>query len=393
MVAVGEFIGGVLLTLFAGLLNGSWNIVVKPTAPPSLRAVGTQEDKPPKWEYEHAWMSMMINAIPVNVAICFALIAPDMLFSIVSDSTTSDVLLICLFSFLWGLGTYGFGLSIQIAGLGMGTTLNMSVIVVVGTFLPLLLDVEAKLATASGYIIVGGLFVCTLSFLAAAKALTLKDLDEALLTHEPSNLSDPNDAELTIFPSPIISTSKSSPSPPPEYSTFSKVLVCVVSGILCTMLQFAFVFSEDMRNIAETEYGVPAALTAGVTFFFAITICPIPNILIPLYKLHRSSTLTHLTSAPDSKSNYLKTLFLMSLPWVVQSHLYGLSAASLLGPTLGSAVGWPLLIVTTNVTGLVIGWKFLGEWEKAKEKTINVMKTSIALSIFGLAIVSVGGLI
>jgi len=59
----------------------------------------------------------------------------------------------------------------------------------------------------------------------------------------------------------------------------------------------------------------------------------------------------------------------MSLPWVVQSHLYGLSAASLLGPTLGSAVGWPLLIVTTNVTGLVIGWKFLGEVRKSEERS------------------------
>ncbi|GMH59647.1 hypothetical protein TrRE_jg8080 [Triparma retinervis] len=105
-------------------------------------------------------MTMMASAIPLNVAICFSLIKPSTLFDIIGSSKTSDVALICVFSFLWGLGTYGFGLSIQIAGLGMGTTLNMGVIVVVGTFLPLLLD--SKLDTSSGYTIIGGLFVCTL---------------------------------------------------------------------------------------------------------------------------------------------------------------------------------------------------------------------------------------
>lgn len=83
----------------------------------------------------------------------------------------------------------------------------------------------------------------------------------------------------------------------------------------------------------------------------------------------------------------------MALPWVVQSHLYGISAASLLGPDYGAAVGWPLLIVTTNVTGLVIGWKFLGEWDLAKPETIRYIKFSLALSVLGLGIVSIGGLL
>jgi hypothetical protein len=160
MVDAGLFVGGVVVTLFAGILNGSWNICVKPDAPALVRAVEPEGEKE-GWNYDHAWMSMMSSAIPINLAICFAFIKPSSLFDIVASSTTSDLALICVFSFLWGLGTYGFGLSIQIAGLGMGTTLNMGVIVVVGTFLPLLLDVQSKLNTASGYTIIGGLMICT----------------------------------------------------------------------------------------------------------------------------------------------------------------------------------------------------------------------------------------
>ncbi|GMH59643.1 hypothetical protein TrRE_jg8079 [Triparma retinervis] len=159
------------------------------------------------------------------------------------------------------------------------------------------------------------------------------------------------------------------------------------------MLQFSFVFSKDMRDIAESQYSVPASLTSAVTFFFAITICPIPNVLIPLIKLTRNGKLSHLHKSPSSTSNFFKTLLLMSLPWVVQSHLYGISAASLLGPDYGPAVGWPLLIVTTNVTGLVLGWKFLGEWDLAKPRTIKYIKVSLALSGIGLGIVSIGGLL
>lgn len=426
MVDTGLFVSGVAITLAAGLLNGSWNTCVKDNAPSLFKTLNDG------WTYDIAWCTMMMSAIPVNIILCFAFISPATLGEIISSSTTSDVVLICVFSFLWGLGTYGFGISVQIAGLGMGTTLTMGVIVVVGTFLPLLLDIESKLNTASGYTIIGekeqelkqrlyinptlfvlasliagGLFVCSLSFLSAAKALTLKDADEAFVTPPPTppTIDDPEDPtedptvdptseiELTLpkpkFPNAISRNSTASP----EYSTFTKVTVCVISGILCTMLQFSFVFSKDMRDIAETKYSVPAALSSAVTFFFAITICPIPNILIPLYKIVKAGDISLIYNSPSSTSNYLKTLFFMAVVWVVQSHLYGISAASLLGPEYGPAVGWPLLIVTTNVTGLVIGWKLLGEWDMAKERTIKFIKISLILSVIGLGIVSIGGLI
>ena len=51
-----------------------------------------------------------------------------------------------------------------------------------------------------------------------------------------------------------------------------------------------------------------------------------------------------------------------------QSHLYGVAANALLGD-YGDAIGWPILIVTTNVTGLMVGWRFLGEWDNARAET------------------------
>ncbi|GMH78302.1 hypothetical protein TL16_g07746 [Triparma laevis f. inornata] len=290
----------------------------------------------------------------------------------------------------------------------MGTTLTMSVIVVVGTLLPLLLDPTNKLLTIQGLTICFGLAVCGLSFWAAAVALKRKDIDEenaSKIEMKKVNAAavvdvvDVVDVEAvtvksqTPFPnSPNPPTRRLAVVLPPTYSTFYKVMVCCISGILCTMLQFAFVFSSPLRTIAEETHSLSPVRSAGITFIFAITICPIPNILIPLYTLKKNNTLASFTSSPHAKSNLLKCILIMSTPWVIQSHLYGLAANSLLGD-YGDAIGWPLLIVTTNVTGLIIGWRVLGEWKEASEGTIKCIVGSIGFSIVGLGIVSAGGFV
>ena len=140
--------GGVALTLLAGVLNGSWNMSVKHRSPRILRIIGDVEQG--GWDHRLAWMVMMIHATWINLLLSLLLIPPSTIGAVISSSKGSDVGLVVFFSFLWGLGTYGFGLAVQIAGIGMGTTLTMGVIVVIGTFLPLVLDVKGKLATLSG---------------------------------------------------------------------------------------------------------------------------------------------------------------------------------------------------------------------------------------------------
>ena len=89
----------------------------------------------------------------------------------------------------------------------------------------------------------------------------------------------------------------------------------------------------------------------------------------------------------------LKTFLFIACPWVFQSYLYGLSANALLGAELGAAVGWPVLIVTTNTTGLIIGWKVLKEWDAAGVGAVNMIKMAILSSVLGLGVIAVGGII
>lgn len=54
---------------------------------------------------------MMIFSIPINIVICLGLLTPTIFVETLKEGTTGDIILICFFSFLWGLGTYGFGMS------------------------------------------------------------------------------------------------------------------------------------------------------------------------------------------------------------------------------------------------------------------------------------------
>jgi hypothetical protein len=73
-------------------------------------------------------------------------------------------------------------------------------------------------------------------------------------------------------------------------------------------------------------------------------------------------------------------------------HLYGLASGSLLGE-YGSALGWPLLIASTNLTGLAFGVFVLAEWSQASEKTLSLLYKSLSLTAFGMLIISAGGFI
>lgn len=359
------FILGAFLTIVAGVLNGSWIISTSKNAAPLIRSIKSSDDDPiSTWKFDHAWLAYSANSLWVNLVISFLLVPPATLFEVISDAPTADLLAVLSFSILWGLGTYGFGFALKIAGVGLGTTLTMSVIVVVGTLLPLLQDIDGKLLTTSGAIILFGLAICAAAFAAAAKAMQLKEAKE-------------EDETLT---------EKS------RRSTTFKVFVCVTAGVLASMLQFAFVFSEAMRLSLQNDYDLSSDRSSGLTFFFAITACTIVNIILPGIKLRRSQTLHLLfTNKQTSRHSWTKTLFIMAVPWVTQAQLYGLCANSLLGEQYGAAIGWPLLIVTTNATGLILGWKLLAEWVDAPPAAIKWLVISLIISGVGLIIIAVGG--
>jgi hypothetical protein len=143
--SAGAIVGGLVLVIFAGCLNGSWNvpfsashgIVVKrvsagdDTDANTVTATETtttnkQKDDDRDLTYHLAWILFQVYAGLINIPICIAWAGGlERVQYIVQESSAVDVVVVCIISALWGIGSVGFGLACQVAGVGLGTNLCM----------------------------------------------------------------------------------------------------------------------------------------------------------------------------------------------------------------------------------------------------------------------------
>ena len=120
----GEIAIGLGLVVIAGALNGSWNASFSPT---HGCAVGRNKDAQ-DLTYPLSWILFQIYAALINIPICLWWAGgPARVQFIVQESSSADLLLICFFAVLWGVGSVGFGLACKVAGVGLGTTQNVTV--------------------------------------------------------------------------------------------------------------------------------------------------------------------------------------------------------------------------------------------------------------------------
>ena len=141
MTEAGSIAAGLILIIAAGVFNGSWNGAFSPKAnlavcKKTLKGK-TENDRDTVEEpindlmYHHAFALFQIYAALINIPICiFWAGGINRVNAIVAEAakTPSSIVLIVLFSLLWGVGTLLFGLACKIAGVGLGTNLSMVII-------------------------------------------------------------------------------------------------------------------------------------------------------------------------------------------------------------------------------------------------------------------------
>lgn len=126
---------GLVLVVFAGFLNGSWNASFSPTHGLAVKRVvvaGSEKNNVDEKEedcdltYHLSWIMFQVYSGIINIPICLWWAGgPERVQFIVQESSSIDIALICIFSILWGGGSVGFGLACQVAGVGLGTNLCM----------------------------------------------------------------------------------------------------------------------------------------------------------------------------------------------------------------------------------------------------------------------------
>ena len=349
-------------------------------------------------DHHHAWILFQFYAAILNIPICIQWTGGrERTAWIVQQSSAADISLTCLFSLLWGIGSVGFGVACRIAGVGLGTNLVMGVIMVAGTLLPLIL--EQVLWTAQGAVILAGLAVCALGLYCSVKSLWTRDADdkvalkaaaaaaaaaigtattsivrqcdkgeqeineendEAVSTNQCSEESNEENG-MVLLPCSKKNSLESKPTTTSTASTttstFRKVLICIITGIFASQLQFAFVFGQDMIDLAESDDGpgeTPSSGSAAIVWLFAFTISVPVSIVYGLYNSSADIPISTLWRCPWYR--HVLVILTTTLPWISHIHLYGI-ANKILPEALAASVSWPVLMMMTVATGMM--WSLL----------------------------------
>jgi len=336
-IRLGWGIAGVLL---GGLLNGSWVLPMK---------------RLPKWRWENTWLAFSILGLIV-IPWSVALATVPQLRDVVRSTSGATLAKVLVFGFGWGLGNILFGLGVSRLGMAVGYAVILGLIAPIGTFLPLAVLHPERLWTQQGLALIAGTVLVVVGILFCAVAGRRREREAKTL------------------------------APMVQAGFVAGLAICIASGILSPMLNFAFVFGEQFQHRA-LQGGAHATMAANGIWAFALTAGFIANGGYALYLLVKNHS-WRLFSGGQATLGYWGGAGLMGVLLFGSFMAYGAGAMAL-GP-LGGIVGWPLFmsmsLITSNVWGAATG-----EWAGASRRSYGYSLVGISLLILAIVVIGVGG--
>src|SRR6266436_1859552 len=229
----GNVVSALAVVILAGILNGSF-------AAPMKRMTG--------WQWENSWLVFAVSGLLVFPWIITFATVPKVT-NICAGSSPSTLIKVLLFGLLWGVGATLFGLGISRVGLALGFALILGITASFGSLLPLAILHSEQLLTKRGLALIVGTLVMTLGLVFLALAGRARERDAATGSGARSGFT-------------------------------VGLIICVFSGVFSSMLNFSFVFGEELRLRALQLGARPAmaanpiwALTATAGFVANFTYC------------------------------------------------------------------------------------------------------------------------
>ena len=272
-----------------------------------------------------------------------------------------------------------------------------------GTFLPL--AYYGGIKSATGGVIMAGLAVVSAGLYFSAASLRIRDVDFAKAKRQKresisgpvvSNIGEDARNYDNEFPDELqqseaqensngsntqnVSTERSAQAEP-EYSVFVKISVCIIAGILCSMLQFAFIFGQSLIDVAENDGATPLGGSAAIIWLFAITVGAIPSIIYGFCSSPKEIPLKTIWMCPWWR--HLLVICSTSLPWLGHIHLYGLAANVFLPKDFAASIAWPTIMTTTVAQGMALSI-CLGEWKGASAEALSKLRIGLSLTLTGV---------
>ena len=331
---------GIISSVFAGVLNGSFAVPMK-------RIVG--------WKWENTWFVYAVVAMLV-LPIATAFISVPGLGEIYAQADRSVLLKTFFTGLLFGVGSVTFGLGLQLAGLSLGNSLMVGIISVTGSLIPMLILSPESIVTPAGGLLLLAMLVSVVGVIFCSiagnmRAMSLDKTGQSGVKRAPFKVA---------------------------------LIVCIVSGIFSSMLNVSLVMGLPIAELAKVNFTGAFGTYRAYNAVWAITLSGafVPFLIGCVFLLIRNRSFVRYEKFP---SGFLHAL-LMGVLWFSCITLYG-AGASQLGK-LGTTIGWLILMAVTVIVGNLWGL-MTGEWEHAPIEAKQKMTHGLLFMFLSVVIVGV----
>ncbi len=332
------FLFGLLLTVLAGILNGSFAV-------PTKRII--------KWQWENTWLVYAFLGMIIFPFCITVFFLPDIL-NVYSGIKTSQLLVVFIFGCGWGIGSLMFGLAIRLVGISVGFTVVVGGIAVFGALVPFLLNNDHSLFANEGISIL-------LSLIATITGVIFCGFASKLRHSE-------------LNPGEAVNNTA---------GTFKAgLLLSVLAALLSSMLNMAFYFGTPIAEAAHQylkDRSTPFLINHSI---WVITLGAgfIPYLIYCVYLMVKNKTFIYYK---NSETNWLYA-GLMAILWFLCIIFYGIGSEKL--GTEGASLGWLLLMAVTVIAGNI--WGFLtNEWKGTSLRARKLMITGIIFLVGNILII------
>jgi L-rhamnose-H+ transport protein len=329
---------GLFVVVLAGMLNGSF-------ATPMKRMSG--------WQWENCWLTFAVSGL-VLIPWATAFATVPQLGSVYRGVSTSALVKVAVFGILWGVGATLFGLGISRVGLALGFALILGITASFGSLLPMAILHPNQLMTKQGIPLIGGTLVMVFGLILLSLAGRAREREAG--------------------------TSKNGRS-----GFTIGLIICIFSGIFSSMLNFSFVFGEELR-LRALQLGASGATAANPIWVLTVSGGFLANCFYCVRLLNKNRTWGAFRR-PNSGLYWLLGIT-MGLLWFGGTLAYGVGARWM--GALGGIIGWPIFMTIDIIVALFWG-AVSGEWKGASRRTLSYNWAGVTVLLFAIAIISAGG--
>jgi L-rhamnose-H+ transport protein len=328
---------GIALVIVAGLLNGSFAAPMKRIS---------------QWRWENIWLIFAATGLVIFPWVITFLTVPQ-IGGVYSGASAASLWKVVLFGIAWGVGATLFGIGISRVGMALGFAIILGITASFGSLFPLAVLHPDELSSKRGIALIIGTAIMIVGLLLLALAGRQRERDAR-----------------------VNSTARS--------GFALGLVVCAFSGIFSSMLNFSFVFGDELR-LRALAAGASASMAANPIWSLTVTGGFLSNLVYCVYLLNKNRTWKVYRQA--NQAFYWIFGSLMGLLWYGGVVVYGMGAASL--GRLGGIVGWPVFMTLDIIAGIFWG-AIAGEWKQASRSALAYCWAGVGVLFLAIIVISMG---